>query len=539
MLEAYVFVALLAALTLGNVIVRATGGRRGHLALNLALLIALLPTLYLLGGSPGTYFGLLSFNPFSVFFLLLFTASMVLLNLLAFARAADYGDFALLAAFALVGMYLVAASLSLITIFLGLELMSIPSAFMVLLSRRQSLEAATKLFVMASVAIAFLSFAIVLVYGATNSLSLRPQQSSGLLLFAFALFVASLGFEASVFPFNVLLPDVYQGSAGYATAMLGGLNKKVGIAALMQVLIIIYISSHLAFATVAVLAVLTMFYGNMVALVQNNLKRLLAYSSISQSGYILIGIAVATQNGLGGSIFQIFAHAFLFIGAMSIIAWLESRDRNEINDAIGLYKENRFAAISLSIFMLALVGLPFTTGFIGKFLIFLSAVNAGLVWLALLGIINSIISIFYYAKVMTAMYTTKLGSYHIKMDLSTTAVVAVCLAATLIFGIYPQPMVQATSGAAGYLLGAGGKPVLPGTNSSAASTATGAATIPNTTVASTTSVATISSTSTMPSSSSSSTSTTTMVSTSSTAAPSTTTLNATTTVLVGMGIRAG
>ena len=380
---------------------------------------------------------------------------------------------------------------------------------------------------MASIAIAFLSFAIVLVYGSANSLSLRNQQTGGLMYFALALFVASLGFEASIFPFNVLLPDVYQGSAGYATAMLGGLNKKVGLAALMQVLILIFIAFHLAFTIVAVLAVLTMFYGNLVALVQNNLKRLFAYSSISQAGYILIGIAVATQSGIGASIFQIFAHAFLFIGAMGIVAWLESKDRNEINDVIGLYKENRFAAAALTIFMLAFVGLPFTTGFIGKFLIFLSAVNTGLVWLALFGIINSVISIFYYAKVMTAMYTAKLGSYHTKIDNYTLAVVTVCLAVTLVFGSYPQPMLQAVNGAAAHLFNVASSAAVNSTTNST----------PGTLI--TTSIATSTVPSALPTTITSTlnTSTTSLTTSLNTTSQSTTTLNATTTQLIGIGIR--
>ncbi len=453
MFEMYIFGLVVAILVAGNLLLRIFGKKKHQLAFNIVMLLIIFARVSTLGDAYGTYLNAVSVNPFSIFMFALFTSAMLLLNLLAYARARGYGNFALLGAFALTGMYLVASSVSLITIFLGLELMSIPSAFIVLLSRRESLEAATKLFIMASIAIAFLSFAIVLVYGSANSLALQGQQPSSLMYFALVLFIASLGFEASVFPFNVILPDVYQGSAGYATALLGGLNKKVGIAALMQVIILVFISFHIAFTILAVLAVLTMFYGNLVALVQNNFKRMLAYSSISQAGYILIGIAVATQSGIGASIFQIFAHTFMFIGAMSIVAWLENRDRNEISDMIGLYKENRLSAIALTIFMLAMVGMPFTTGFIGKFLIFLSAVNNGLVWLALFGIINSIISVFYYAKVMTAMYTNKLGAYYLKLDRPTLAVIVVCLAVTLVFGIYPQPVIQLVNGAAGYLLG--------------------------------------------------------------------------------------
>ncbi len=534
MFEAYILATVLAILALGNIILKVYGNKRALLAFNIIVLAVLLARAWLFGGSPGTYFNLLSSNPFSLFFIMLFTASMILLNLVAYARSKDYENFAMLGSFALVGMYLVASSVSLISIFLGLELMSIPSAFIVLLSRRGALEAATKLFIMASVAIAFLSFAIVLVYGSANSLTLSGQQQSSVMYFALVLFVAALGFEASIFPFNVLLPDVYQGSAGYATAMLGGLNKKVGLVALMQVLILVFISFHLAFEIVAALAVLTMFYGNIVALLQDNLKRMLAYSSISQAGYILIGIAVGNAAGLGGSAFQIFAHAFLFIGAMSIIAWLESRDRNEINDLIGLYRENRFAAVSLTIFMLSLVGLPFTTGFFGKFLIFLSAVNSGLAWLAFIGIINSVISVFYYAKVLTAMYTGKLGSYSMNLDRPTLAVVILCLGVTLLFGAYPQPVAQLAEGAGGYLFANATAANLTNQTQTASST-TSAMTTSLITTLNTTSTSTSSTISATTQSSTSSATTTVNV----TSSASTTTLNATTTALIGIGIRTG
>ena len=455
MFEIYAFIGLVALLCAGNLAFRMSSKKRQHLIFNLAVMLLLMASICILSIAQSLYFNVISVNPFSIFFFLIFTIAIFLLNLLAYARSRDYGNFAILASFALAGMYLVASSTTLVTIFLGLELMSIPSAFMILLSRRDALEAATKFFIMASIAIALLSLAIVLVYGSTNSLSLTNQPPSDLLYFALVLFIASLGFEGSVFPFNVLLPDVYQGSAAYVTAMLGGVNKKVGLMALMQVLILIFLMDRTAFVMVAALSVITMFYGNMVALVQTNFKRMLAYSSISQAGYILIGIAVATQAGIGASIFQIFAHMFIFIGAMSMVAWLESRDRNEINDLIGLYKENRFCAIALTIFLLSLVGLPFTTGFFGKFLLILSAVNANLVWLALFGIINSMISIFYYAKVITAMYTEKVGSYRSQLDSLTLVVVIVCLAVTIVFGIYPQPIVQLANGAAGFLISGG------------------------------------------------------------------------------------
>jgi NADH-quinone oxidoreductase subunit N len=194
-----------------------------------------------------------------------------------------------------------------------------------------------------------------------------------------------------------------------------------------------------------------MFYGNLVALAQDNLKRMLAYSSIAQAGYILIGVALQNANGISASLFQIFAHVFLFIGAMSIVAWLEGNGKDNISDLIGLYKENMFCAIALTIFLVGLLGVPFTTGFVGKFLLFLGAIKSGMAWLAIIGIINSAISAFYYIKVISAVYTNKVGAYRIRIGRSTLLVIGFCLAMTLVFGVYPQPVIQAANGAAAYL----------------------------------------------------------------------------------------
>lgn len=453
MLEIYLFVSLSALLVMGNIAFKLVKRKKLQLTYNFAVLLLLSISALLMADSNSLYLNFISINPFSAFFMFVFALGLLLVHLLAYEHSHDYSDFALLGAFSLMGMYFVSFATSLITIFIGLELVAIPTTFIILLSRRESMEAATKFFIMASIAISLLSFAIVLVYGSANSLSLQPAQQSSLLTFAIILSIASLGFEASIFPFNLLLPDVYQGSASYVAAMLGGINEKVGFAALLQVFIVVFIASDFAFAAVAALSVFTMFYGNLVALMQDNLKRMMAYSSISQAGYILIGVAVRGAAGVGASLFQIFAHVFLFIGVMSIVAWMESKDRSEINDLIGLYRENRLCALTLSLFLLALVGVPLTTGFVGKFLLFLSAVNTGMAWLAILGIVNSVISVFYYTKVITAVYTNKAHTYRIHLDSHTTTVLLVCIAITLIFGIYPQPIIQIANSAAGYLFG--------------------------------------------------------------------------------------
>jgi len=202
---------------------------------------------------------------------------------------------------------------------------------------------------------------------------------------------------------------------------------------------------------VALFAVLTMFYGNIGALMQKNLKRLFAYSSISQAGYILIGVATYAPDGIGAAFFQIIAHSFIFIGILAIIAWMESRNKSTVNDLVGLARENRLAAFALTLFMLALIGMPFTTGFVGKLLIFLSAVNAGLLWLAAIGILNSIISIYYYARPIMAIYSRDGHRKRVGMPAYAAMVVALCLLITVVFGVYPQPIISLVTAAASHL----------------------------------------------------------------------------------------
>jgi NADH-quinone oxidoreductase subunit N len=455
MILAYVFISITAIMLFFNLALNVAKRRSLQLAANAALLsiLSMLAAYMLYSGYIYTAAGTISFNPFSLFFILVFTLGILLVNVLAYGHSEDYGSFALLASFALIGMYLVSSSTSLITIFLGLELASIPTVFIVLISRK-SLEAAAKFFIMASIAVASFSFAMALVYGGTNALSLSTVPKTALMAFASVLFIASIGFDASIFPFNIFIPDVYNGAPAYVTSMLGGINKKMGFAALIQVIILLFITSKSPFIVLAILSVFTMFYGNLAALRQENLKRLLAYSSISQAGYMLIGIAISTQYGIGASLFQIFAHMFIFIGLLGIVGWLEGRDRHRISDLIGLSGENRFAAIAMTIFMLSLVGLPFTTGFVGKFLLFLGAVRSGFAWLAIIGIINSIISVYYYARPIMAAYTGRAGEYKIRMHRSTLIVISACLAITLVLGIFPSPLISITSNAGAYLFNA-------------------------------------------------------------------------------------
>lgn len=448
-----ILISVASILLLGNLIIRVLGSKKMQFAFNVAMLLILAARILLeTQTAPHVIAGVASINPFSIFFMLLFTIGMAIVNLLAFSYSEDYGDFALLSDFALLGMYLIALSNSLLTIFIGLELASLPAVFIILLSKK-GIEAATKFFIMASIAIALLSFALALFYGGTGGLVLSQTSKTELLGFSAMLFIVSLGIDSSIFPFNLLIPDVYQGSPAYVTSMLGGLNKKVAFAALIQILILCFLAYRSAFDVIAILSVATMFYGNIVAIMQDNLKRMLAYSSISQAGYVLIGIATATSAGISASLFLIFSHTFAFIGVMGVVAWLESKNKSNMGDLVGLNSENRLAAFAMTLFMVSFVGIPLTTGFIGKFLVFLSAVNSGLLWLVIIGIINSVISIYYYARPIMAAYTPKHGARRMKIEKPVLAAVLITMAIVVILGIYPQPVISLASRAAAYLLG--------------------------------------------------------------------------------------
>ena len=455
MIFVLVFLTVSAMLLIGNLALGVLEKKSVQLAYNILFLI-ILAGLALAGlayGMETTFLNVISINPFSLFFILIFSMGMLLVNLLAYSYSDNYGDFAILSVFALAGMYMLSMSNSLITIFIGLELASLPSVFIILLSKK-SVEAAAKFFIMASIAISLLSLAIVLFYGGSGSLSLTNTAHSEMLVFGAVLFIVSLGIDASIFPFNLLIPDVYEGAPAYVTGMLGGLNKKLAFAALIQILVLAFIGYRSVFDLLAVFSVITMFFGNIVAIMQKNLKRMLAYSSISQAGYILIGMATASAAGLMGSLFQIFAHAFAFIGILGVVGWLENKNIHTIEDLNGLSGRNRFAALAMSLFMLAFIGLPFTTGFVGKFLIFLGAASAGMAWLAILGIINSVISVYYYSRPIMAAYTSENKGVlkRIKMEKPVVAAISIAIIITVVFGVYPQPLIAVAHNAAVYLL---------------------------------------------------------------------------------------
>ncbi len=402
--------------------------------------------------------GALLINPFSMLFVLLFSFTLLLINLLSYDRSSDYPSFSLLFSFVVVGALVVAMANSIVTIVLGIELTVLPTAFMIIINGKNFVEPAVKLFIMSAVSVSMLVFAVILIYPYDPALSLMGYianpgiAGSYLVMLSLLLFIAGISFDAALFPFNMWIPDVYQGAPANITALLSGVNKKVAFVAMLEILFVLLLHLSPIFSVmIQALAVITMFFGNIVALVQNEVKRLFAYSSISQAGYIAIGIAAASQLGVESSMFYLFAHAFMIIGAFAIILWLESNNVRSIQEYRGLASRNRWAALCLTVFMLSLIGIPPFIGFIGKFLLFSSAISANLVWLAAIGVINSIISVYYYAKVIISMYSG-IEKTPLKMGTSIGIVVIICLIAVVAIGLYPGPLISAVSTASNTLI---------------------------------------------------------------------------------------
>src|SRR6266849_5162008 len=363
-------------------------------------------------GGPGFY-GLVQSDSFSFFFRLL-VGSVSFLVVLAAGPYLDreklpVAEFYALLFFATAGMGVLASAQELLTAFIGLEMSSI-SSYILAGYRRDSLkssESAMKYFLLGSFATAFFLYGIALVYGATGTTLLlnmtAVDPSSTLLKLGLALILIGLGFKVALAPFQVWTPDVYEGAPTPVTALFSAGPKAAAFALLLRIYATVPAATHFWFWAFWVLAVLTMFVGNLGALVQTNVKRMLAYSSIAHAGYILVAFAAVTYlagNPEGGAaaayaavLFYLVSYALVKLGAFTIVSELGGAGEKHLSldDYAGLGQRQPVAAAVLSLFLLSLLGLPITAGFFGKFYIFKAAVNSHLIWLAVLMAINSII----------------------------------------------------------------------------------------------------------------------------------------------------
>jgi len=438
----------------------------------LALLGSALGTISAIGISRygGTAFGgLIQADSFSFFFHLLI-GLVVFLVILAAGPYLDRERLALpefyaLVFFATAGMGILASAQELLTAFIGLELSSI-SSYVLAGYRRDSLkssESSLKYFLLGSFATAFFLYGIALVYGATGSTNLshmaEADPAQNLLRLGFSLILIGLGFKVAAAPFQIWTPDVYEGAPTPVTALFSAGPKAAAFALLLRIFISVPAATQYWFWAFWVLAVLTMFAGNLGALVQSNVKRMLAYSSIAHAGYILVAFAAVTflaQEGRAAAapayaaiLFYLLSYALVKLGAFTIVSQFggEGEKHLSLDDYAGLGQRQPVAAAALGLFLLSLLGLPVTAGFFGKFYIFKAAVNSHLIWLAILMAINSVIGAYYYLRVIVVMYMRDpsaevAATTPMRFPLSVNLVLAIAAIGTILFGVLPNPVLN-------------------------------------------------------------------------------------------------
>lgn len=355
------------------------------------------------------------------FFKLIFllgTGLTILISIKYLANEAmQHGEYFVLILFATVGMMIMASGAELITIFLGLELMSV--ALYVLTgytrTRMTSNEAALKYFLLGSFATGFLLYGIALIYGTTGTSDIRAIAKlvgaagfqSPVLVMGMALLVIGFGFKTALVPFHMWTPDVYEGAPAPITAFMSAGPKAAAFAAFVRVFMEALPSLHGEWTPVIwIIAAMTMSVGNVIALVQDNIKRMLAYSSIAHAGYVLVAFLSAGELGITSILYYMLAYTFMNIGAFAIITVLggKGEERVHIQDYKGLGYKHPLAAIAMSLFLFSLAGIPPTGGFMGKFYIFSAAVKEGYIGLTIIGVLNSVVSVYYYLRVTVAMY---------------------------------------------------------------------------------------------------------------------------------------
>ncbi|HKR81065.1 MAG TPA: NADH-quinone oxidoreductase subunit N [Nitrospira sp.] len=377
----------------------------------------------------------------------------------------EYYGFILLS---LSGMMVMVSGADLLTIYLGTELMSLSLYVMAGLKRSsaRSLEASAKYFVLGAFSSGLLLYGISLLYGLTGSTRLSAiagaLSAKGLddpmLLIATILLTVGFGFKLAVVPFHMWTPDVYQGAPTAVTAFMAVASKAASFAAFLRVFVEGLGGLKADWSILFVLlSVLTLALGNIVAIVQTNIKRMLAYSSIAHAGYALIGLAAAGRSGgdAGGTIgiasvmLYLTFYAFMTLGAFALIAMFRKGglEGDEIEDFTGLAKRQPLAAFTMLVFMVSLTGIPPTAGFIGKFYVFMAAVQTGLSWLAAVGLMFSAISAYYYMRVVMLMYmrepeASAAESSHLVPSPALSIVLACAVAGVIIFGLYPSPVVS-------------------------------------------------------------------------------------------------
>ncbi|RKX28535.1 MAG: NADH-quinone oxidoreductase subunit N [Candidatus Zixiibacteriota bacterium] len=407
------------------------------------------------------FFGMISCDNFGIAFKILFSATSLLVLLLGYrymiARGIDRPEYSALLLISTMGMMVMANTTDLVVMFLGLEIMSVPLYVMAGFARRslRSNEAAIKYFMMGAFASAFLLMGIAFVYGASGTTELRRivadisfiSSRHGAYIYAgAALILVGFGFKVAAVPFHSWVPDVYEGAPTPVTAFFSVAPKAAGFAVMLRIFLFGFADLEILSDVFWVLSVLTMSVGNILALRQGNVKRLLAYSSIAHAGYIMVALAVGGEEAVSAAIFYLVAYTIFNLGGFAVVTLLETRSgcRSNFSELPGLAATHPYLSAILALFMLALGGFPPTVGFLGKFYLFAAAIKSGYIWLAVIGVMNSFLSVYYYLRVVKASYfeTSDEPFTPVSYTPAIVAVLIITAVGTLGLGFFPQQLLE-------------------------------------------------------------------------------------------------
>ncbi len=446
--------------------------RKEHLGLvGLGGVVATLVTVLLLWGSPRQAFGgMVVLDNYALFFdvTIAYATGLVLLLSMDYIRrnGIETGEYYALIYFSAMGMMLLTSAADLIVIFLAVELMSLSLYVLAgfFSGRLASSESSMKYFLLGAFATGFLLYGIALIYGATGTTNLEQISTAAvglgrdpLLVIGFGLLLVGFGFKISSVPFHMWAPDVYEGAPTSVTALIATGSKAAAFAALLRVLLSALRPVQPDWgALLWVAAVLTMTVGNVVAIAQSNLKRMLAYSSVAHIGYMLVGVVAGGSMGNAGLLFYLLVYTFTTVGAFGVILLLERGGQEAVNlgDYSGLATRHPILALTLSLFLLSLIGIPPTAGFVGKFYLFAAAVRAGSLWLAIIAVLNSAMAAYYYLRLIVYMYMREpegLPTVYVP-SLAGSLALGIALSGVLYLGLMPAPLFDLARAAVAPLL---------------------------------------------------------------------------------------
>ncbi|MGC2061742.1 MAG: NADH-quinone oxidoreductase subunit N [Thermodesulfovibrionales bacterium] len=426
--------------------------------IGLMSIISAAVVVYAMQGAQGIAFnGMFISDGYSMFFKLIFILNLILTVLISVKYIkivrVNFGEYYSLMLFSTLGMMIMASAGDLMVLYLGLELMALSTYILAGFIRydMKSNEASLKYFLLGAFASAFLLYGTALVYGLTGTTDIRGiadyiarhgLANNQLLLLAMIFIIAAFSFKIAAVPFHMWAPDTYEGAPTSITAYMSVGPKAAGFAVIGRVFLVAFAGLKVEWSAVLIpIAILTMGVGNIVALSQTNIKRMLAYSSIAHAGYALLGIIAGTADGMASVMVYMLVYAFMNIGAFAVIIMLRSGDvrGDNISDYEGLSKTHPLAAALMLIFMFSLTGIPPTAGFMGKFYVFMSAIQAGYTWVVIIAVIFSAISAYFYLRIVMMMYFKEpRETFEISSSPAIGLALAVALVGVLAIGIIPS-----------------------------------------------------------------------------------------------------